>query len=138
MGVMILFMVLIVVCLALVIYGRNGYSDIADLALPIGVIGGAVCTLIFFLILLDAATLPNQFAQIRSEYDNLKEQLADTEKDDIVTRENLRNQVLEMNNKIAEHRNFCHNGWVGMWYSEEIGNLEKLKWSAKSADVHNK
>ena len=128
---MILFMVLIVVCLALVIYGKNSWSDLAEIALPVGVVGGAICTLIFIGILFDAATLPNKFSQIQSEYDNLKEQLADVENDDIVTGENLRNQVLEMNNTIAEHKNYCHNAWVGMWYSEEIGKLENLKWSSK-------
>lgn len=29
-----------------------------------------------------------------------------------------------MNNKIARHKTYCNNLWTGIWFSEEIGNLE--------------
>lgn len=29
-----------------------------------------------------------------------------------------------MNNKIARHKTFCDNDWIGIWFSEDIGNLE--------------
>ena len=130
MGIIVLLMVLIVICLLLIMWGRNDYS-VEDFVLPIGVVGGMVCTIAFILVLADASTLESQFALIELKYYNLKEQIEQTEDDDIVTGENLRNQVLDMNNTIAEHRSYCDNMWIGMWYSKRIGKLQNLKWKSR-------
>ena len=73
-------------------------------------------------------TIEKDFEYTEAQYNNLKEQVEDVEYDYILTDANLRNQVLEMNNKIAKHRTYCDNPWVGLWYSERIGNLENLQW----------
>ena len=62
---------------------------------------------------------------------NLKAQVEYIDKDDIVTSENLRNQVLNMNNTIDSHRVYHKNIWIGDFYSEKIGNLPKLEWKSK-------
>ena len=73
-------------------------------------------------------TLSDDFGFEKEKYYNLKEQVEHIETDDVVTAENLRNQVLEMNNTISKHKSYKDNIWIGMWYSEDIANLEPLKW----------
>ena len=36
-------------------------------------------------------------------------------------------QVVYMNNKIAEHKAHYNSKWTGLWYSERIANLEPIK-----------
>ena len=82
------------------------------------------------IMLLCASTLPADFEYLEEKYNNLKVQLEEVERDDIVTGENLRNQALDMNNEISKHRCYSKNMLVSMWYSERIGNLEPLKWKS--------
>lgn len=77
-----------------------------------------------------------KFDYIKEEYHNLELQVNTIEYDDIVTSANLRNQVLEMNNKISEHKVYSKNILVNLWYSEEIGNLKHLEWKSKKS-YHN-
>lgn len=41
--------------------------------------------------------------------------------------QDIRDRVLETNNLISEHKVMSKSPWVGPWYSEKVGNLEKLK-----------
>jgi hypothetical protein len=36
-------------------------------------------------------------------------------------------QVVHVNNKIAEHKAHYNSKWTGLWYSERIANLEPIK-----------
>lgn len=36
-------------------------------------------------------------------------------------------QVVRVNNIITEHKAYYNSPWVGLWYSERIGNLEPIK-----------
>lgn len=72
--------------------------------------------------------LKSNFAYKEDRYNNLKAQVEMCDRDDIVTGANLRNQVLEMNNDIAKHRQYSKNVWIGMYYSERLGSLEPLQW----------
>ena len=76
-------------------------------------------------------TLESDWEYTEAQYYNLKAQVEYIDKDDIVTSENLRNQVLNMNNKIDSHRIYHKNIWVGDFYSEKLGNLPKLEWKSK-------
>jgi len=88
-----------------------------------GVIGSIVVIIV-------GITLENDFEYIESKYYNLKNQVEYVDKDDIVTSENLRNQVLHMNNTIDKHRIYHKNFVMGDFYSERIGNLKKLEWKS--------
>ena len=79
-------------------------------------------------VLISLLTISSDFAYIEEEYNNLKHQLEYVTYDEIVTDENLRNQVLETNNIISKHNVYSRNPWVDMWYSEHIGNLPKLEY----------
>lgn len=40
-------------------------------------------------------------------------------------------QVVRINNGIANHKARYNSLWVGLWYSERIGNLEPIKFSKR-------
>ena len=90
-----------------------------------GIVLGSIGSLA---ILITVATLKSDFEFYEAEYHNLKHQVEYVNKDDIVTSENLRNQVLKINNIIDRHRIYHKNIFVGDFYSERIGNLPKLEW----------
>lgn len=62
------------------------------------------------------------------EYENLKYQVENIEMDYIVTDANLRQQVLEMNNKISKNKIYGDNIWISAFYNPELGKCEKLMW----------
>ena len=103
---------------------------------PIAWIVGLFSSGVFVIMLMFAMTLSTQFDYTEEKYNNLKQQLEYVEYDDVVTSENLRNQVLDMNNEISHHKCYAKNFWVGMWYSKAIGQLQPLKW--KSSNKANK
>ena len=76
-------------------------------------------------------TLKSDWEYYKAQYYNLRQQVEYVDKDDIMTSENLRNQVLNMNNKIDAHKIYHNNFWLNDFYSEEIGNLPKLEWKSK-------
>ena len=130
MGILIAFIVAVVVGIILIIYGNKEYEDWAVFTgATLSIIGGIVVVIM----LLCASTLPADFAYTEEKYNNLKTQLEKVERDDIVTGENLRNQVLDMNNEISKHKCYSQNMWVSMWYSERIGNLQPLEWKSTKA-----
>ena len=127
MGILIAFIAAVVVGIILIIYGNKEYEDWALFTGWVSVVIGGIVVVIM---LLCASTLPADFAYLEEKYNNLKTQIETIERDDIVTGENLRNQVLDMNNEISKHKCYSKNMWVSMWYSERIGNLEPLKWNS--------
>lgn len=96
-----------------------GFSSIL-----VGTIALIVCLSISF-------TLKSDWEYYKAQYYNLRQQVEYVDKDDILTSENLRNQVLDMNNKIDSHKIYHNNFWLKDFYSEEIGNLPKLEWKSK-------
>lgn len=92
---------------------------------------GIVFSTVFIAMIISTINLNYEFDYIKEEYGNLKQQVEYVRKDNVVTSENLRNQVLEMNNKISEHKIYSKNMFIGIYYSKDIGNLEKLVWADK-------
>lgn len=127
MGLIVLFGVMLAVCIGLIIWGAE--CDIDGLC-ALGSIFGFVALFGLTIAGCCLITLKEEFAYTESQYNNLKEQIEYCDRDDIVTDSNLRKQVLDMNNTIAKHRDFSHNFWIGMYFSERIGSLENLKWKS--------
>ena len=124
MGFLFLFGLLTLFGIILALYGsRRDYDGYVVVGVVTSIIGGIV----LFVMLIEAATLPSDFDYTEEEYINLSMQIGTVDRDDIVTGENLRNQVLEMNNKISKHKCYSKNLWVGMFWSERIGALEPLE-----------
>lgn len=70
----------------------------------------------------------NQLNQIKSQYNSLKEQIeyAKVNNNDF-ERFYLIEDMKKINAQIKNHKIYHNNFWIGIWHSEEIGNLEYLK-----------
>ena len=132
MGIIIISGLLVAIGIGLIIWGNSNKCsfDMEDVSVITGIAFLIIFGLVFVISGLCTLTLKDDFAYTESQYANLKEQIETVTYDDIVTDANLRNQVLEMNNTIAKHRNYCHNFWAGVYYSEDIGKLENLSWKS--------
>ena len=115
MGVLGIVIILFFVGAFCFLYFFDSFSDIIY-------VGGLLLSLIMGLALL--CIIPD-IILTRIKFDYIKEEY-----------HNLRNQVLEMNNKISEHKVYSKNIMVNLWYSEEIGNLKPLEWKSKKS-YHN-
>ena len=111
------------------IYLDNKFDSIICTICGIGSI--FVSTIALIVCLSIGFTLESDWEYYKAQYYNLKQQVEYVDKDDIMTSENLRNQVLNMNNTIDLHRIYHNNFWLKDFYSEEIGNLPKLEWKSK-------
>ena len=126
-------MVILFICILLLgivlIYLDDKFDSVICL---IGGIGSIFVSTIALIICLSIGfTLESDWEYYKAQYYNLRQQVEYVDKDNIMTSENLRNQVLNMNNKIDEHRIYHNNFWLKDFYSEEIGNLPKLEWKSK-------
>lgn len=131
MGIIIIFSVILISSIIAIILIRRSDSYRSDEFEPaawIGAIVGGIAVVIISIVLINEE---NEFAYNKEQYYNLQKQVETLSKDNIVTGENLRNQVLEMNNMISKHKIYSKSSWVGVFYSEEIGNLEPLEWGIK-------
>lgn len=131
MGIIIIFSVILISSIIAIILIRKSdsyWSDAFEPAAWIGAIVGGIAVVIISIVLINEE---NEFAYNKEQYYNLQKQVETLSKDNIVTGENLRNQVLEMNNMISKHKIYSKSSWVGVFYSEEIGNLEPLEWGIK-------
>lgn len=70
----------------------------------------------------ELASIPtkNSVQQTLNEYNNLSDFVYCSGIDGV------EEKIVEMNNKIDENRLYLNNIWTGVWYREEIANLEKL------------
>lgn len=131
MGVLGIVIILFFVGAFCVLFFSDIFSDISNIFYVGGLLLSLIMGLAILCIIPDIILTRIKFDYIKEEYHNLELQVNTIEYDDIVTGANLRNQVLEMNNKISEHKVYSKNIWVNLWYSEEIGNLKPLEWKSK-------
>lgn len=70
-----------------------------------------------------------RFDYVIERYNNLKAitECYDNDSKDKIEALTLREDILEMNNLISEHKVKSQSPWVNVWYSEEVGNLEPIK-----------
>ena len=91
---------------------------------------------IFILIIVFMTTIDinREFENTKKEYAVLKE-MVETYKEgnnewldkNNVYSVNMYKDIMEMNHKIDKHKIFHDSKWYNLWYSEEIGNLEHIK-----------
>lgn len=62
----------------------------------------------------------NSIQQTINEYNNLNDFVYCSGVDGV------EEKIVEMNNKIDENKLYYNNIWIGIWYTEEYANLEKL------------
>ena len=99
-----------------------------DFCCVLACVFGIISAFVLAVALIALPIQQSEFDYTKEEYYNLKVQVEYVESDIVLNDANLRNQVLEMNNKISSHKVYSRNWWVGVYYSKEIGNLPKLQW----------
>ncbi len=88
----------------------------------------------FFILLILTVSLCNRnkrFDNIKEQYENIKMQVDDYNNlpdsiKNVSFEYDMRKNVIKMNDVISEHKVMSKSIWTGPWYSEEVGNLEKL------------
>ena len=100
----------------------------------IGGISIIISTCILLFCGLNSIDLEKGWEKTKYKYNTLKEMVESYKEDNIkwVDNSNVYNfqlyeDVIEMNNTIDKHKVYHDSKWVGIWYSEEIGNLEHIK-----------
>lgn len=130
MGLMIILAVLLLASIGLFIYGNEDEWDREDCYIA-GVVGMILIGVAFLALVGKLCVKPAEFAWNEQQYYNLKAQVEYVDFDYSLSDNNLRNQVLKMNDDIARHKAFSHNWLVGIFYCERLGELEPLKWRAE-------
>lgn len=97
---------------------------------------GGVFLFVLILCAISLCNRGNRFENIKEQYTNIKMQVDDYNNlpdslKNVSFEYDLRNNVVEMNNTVSEHKVMSKSIWTGPWYSEEVGILEKLHISPK-------
>lgn len=127
----ILGVILLVLGIICIILSNVTYNDIFTF------IGGV--SLIFSIIILlfcglASIDLKKDWERTICNYETLNEMVESYKKGDAnwssdsnVYNITLYKDVIEMNKTIDKHKVYHDSKWIGIWYSEEIGNLEHIK-----------
>lgn len=125
---LILLISLTVIC-AVACFLLNRFEFIQVIAFTISVVSGIT-------LIITVSTLANRgqrFENTIEQYENVKcmaddyNSLPDSCKFSQTFEYDIRMACLEINNIISEHKVMCKSLWVGPWYSERIGKLEKVR-----------
>ena len=103
------------------------YDWVAYTFLSIG-----ICTLIGLVI--TACTLINintRFEATQNEYENIVLVMESYDGQDYGNMVALTERVVDMNSEIAQHKAHYKSKWTGLWYSEDIANLEPITFGKK-------
>ena len=92
--------------------------------------GLSVTALITTLCLL--INIDNRFEATINRYETTVQMVESYTGQDYGNMGSLVEQVMTINNIIAIHKAHHKSKWVGLWYSEEIGNLEPIKFDRKT------
>lgn len=95
-------------------------------------LGNAICA--FIALCISAGLLINintRFEAIQNEHEVICEMINSYDGQDYGNMSALTASVVKMNAKIAQHKAHYKSKWTGLWYSEDIANLEPITFSKK-------
>ena len=90
---------------------------------------GFVSSAFFVFLLLSTLTLEADFQKDLNKYEALTGYIDNARSQDLSEFERFKaiDQITEMNDKIATHRAYKDNLWIGIWVSDKIASLEYIK-----------
>ena len=112
--------------------GKHTYEDgLSFLAYVLGActLTGLIVSLCLFI------NLDKRFETTINRYETTVQMVESYAGQDYGNMGSLVEQVVAINNIIATHKAHHDSKWVGLWYSEEIGNLEPITFDKKVQDV---
>lgn len=130
---MLTLILLAAIIIGLIIWACNSDWDVQEAAICTSIVVGVI----FIIVCLTLCNRGKRFDLVKEEYGNLKMQVEEynslPDSCKLVTFEyDIRKDVLAMNNKISRHEVMSKSIWRGLWFSEEIGRLDKLHVIAKA------
>lgn len=100
--------------------------------LSIALMGTGVIVLLGTIITaLSLININTRFEATLNEYEMITQMVESYEGQDYGNMGDLTKEVVEMNLKIAQHEAHYKSNWTGLWYSEEIANLEPIRFDQK-------
>ena len=124
MGLILVVGIILILSIALIVISDKMCWDLSEF------IGGAftaICSLALIGMFIALICTPHNIAKIKNDYDNTKILIESYQGFDYGNTIPLTEHMLYVNNKIANHKTYANTWWVGCYHSEEIGNLEPLK-----------
>ena len=130
---MLTFIALAIVTVILIVAGiiLDKYTYMEFLPGFLVAIGGgtALTAIIWGLFLININT---RFQATLNEYQVITEMIDSYDGQDFGNMAALTEQVVKMNNTIASHKAHYTSPWTGLWYSEDIANLEPIRFDRKT------
>lgn len=100
---------------------------------------GGVFSIISFLIMvgiiLSLINIDKEFDTFINRYNFVKELVVNYEPNDYGNKTALLEDVISINEEIAQHKAYVGNAWSGAWYSEKIAELEPIIFTGKAPTV---
>lgn len=109
-------------------YPQEFGHDVLDAICGIYIVSYAVLLIVFGIWMVDKGP---HWQIAMSEYNNLQEQAKTCYYDNTLDKNNIRVQVLDMNNRIDRNKAYANNPWWGIFYNEDFGNLPHLYWNGE-------
>lgn len=106
----------------------NKYTYADDWAF-VSFITGVVSTIALIIVLCLLINIDRRFDAAVYRYETTVEMVNSYTGQDYGNMGSLVEQVVRVNNSIAEHKAHYNSKWTGLWYSERIANLEPIKFS---------
>ena len=90
-------------------------------------ITGGISAIVLVISLMSLISINQRYDAMVYQYENTVEMVNSYTGQDYGNMGVLVEQVVNINNVIANHKARYNSVWVGLWYSERIGNLEPIK-----------
>ena len=123
MGFFILTLLLLLSSGLLLHIGKKKYNDNLEMIACFFIL---VFGLVFIVLIGSVLTKPADFDSYKNEYQTTKALLDSYKTQDYGNVGRLTDKIIEINDRIANHKAYHDNFWLNCWYSEDIGNLEPL------------
>lgn len=124
MGLFLVIGIILIVSIVLLIIGDRQCWDVAEF------ISGVFTFLSSFALVIMAIVListPHNIQKLVNDYNNTQVLIESYQGFDYGNAIPLTEHMLFINDKIAKHKTYANTWWVGCYHSEEVGNLEPLK-----------
>ena len=92
-----------------------------------------ICSVIALIVLsLSLINLDRRFTATINQYEVISAMVESYDGQDYGNMQSLTEAVVRINSIIAEHKAFYGNKWTGVWYSEDIANLEPITFTKQT------